>query len=208
MTEQLKEPVLPTGRSFRWGCLRSLREEDAPGMLEWMHDPDVADKFRFDFMSMDEADALAFIRSSWDDNESIHLAVVGEDDGYLGTVSLKHVDVAQSCAEYAIAMVARSHGTGVALKATRDILALAFYSLDLHRVYLNVRADNGRALAFYNKAGFVREGAARSSLRVSSGGFVDLVWLSMLVGEFDFGTTLLPAGSLVECDLGEFKWRG
>lgn len=199
MTEKLSKLVLPAGRGFRWGSLRSLREEDAPEMLGWMHDPDVAGKFQFDFMSMGEPDALAFIRSSWGDSGSVHLAAAGTDDGYLGTVSLKHVDKAMSCAEYAIAMAARAHGTGAALGATRDVLALAFGPLGLNRVYLNVRADNGRALTFYRKVGFVREGIARSALRDSSGGFVDLVWLSMLAGELDSGVAPSLSGGLAGC---------
>ena len=176
---------LPLGKSFRQGVLRSLRIDDLPGMLGWMHDPEVAGKFQNDFMSMGERDASEFIRTSWEDRSSIHLAIASpENDEYLGTVSLKNADYVDLCAEYAIATASRAHGTGVALKATEEILHLAFNSLGLNRIYLNVRADNKRALAFYDKVGFVREGLARQAIKDNRGKFVDLIWLSMLASEF------------------------
>ena len=176
---------LPLGEGFRSGCLRSLREDDDIKMLEWMHDPAVADKFSFDFKSMKEADALNFIRASWADRSSLHLAIASEADGsYLGTISLKHIDRVQSCAEYAIATLSTAHGTGVALAGTKEMLSIAFLELGLHRVFLDVRFDNGRARSFYRKVGFIEEGIAREALKDATGEFVDLVWLSMLADEF------------------------
>ncbi len=45
------------------------------------------------------------------------------------------------------------------MQATKLLLDHAFNTLELERVYLNVLSDNGRANAFYRKAGFrfVRE---------------------------------------------------
>lgn len=160
---------LPVGRGFKGGCLRSLEERDVPGMLEWMRDPAVAGQFQADFSSMGECDALEFVRSSWEDRRSIHLAI-DEGEGYLGTVSLKNIDDRDASAEYAISTRAAAHGTGAALRATREVLSLAFGALGLNRVYLNVRADNGRARAFYRKVGFVEEGVARKALKSRGGG--------------------------------------
>lgn len=186
MNESRRQIInLPLGKGYRSGCLRSLREDDAFKMLEWMHDPAIANKFIFDFKSMKEADALTFIRMSWIDRSSLHLAIVNEvDESYLGTISLKHIDRVQSCAEYAIATLSAAHGTGAALAGTKEMLSIAFLGLGLHRVFLNVRSDNGRARSFYRKVGFVEEGIAREALRDAAGEFVDLVWLSMLADEF------------------------
>jgi diamine N-acetyltransferase len=141
---------------FRFGCLRRLRLEDTVLMLEWMHDPDIAGRFKIDFGALCEDDVRAFVEASWRASDSLHFAVVGQDDVYLGTVSLKHIDSEDGSAEYAISLRRCAHGTGMALCATRDVVRYAFDELGLRRVYLDVRPDNQRAIRFYRKAGFVR----------------------------------------------------
>ena len=44
--------------------LRRLEEKDIPGMLEWMHDPEVNRWFRFDAASMTQERAERFIADS------------------------------------------------------------------------------------------------------------------------------------------------
>lgn len=132
--------------------LRPLEEKDAAGMLEWMTDPAIARFFRFDAASMTLDRCKAFIAGAGEQADCRHFAIVGETDEYLGTISLK--DIKNGSAEYAISTRACAHGTGAAVAATRQILAVAFEELGLERVYLNVLADNGRANAFYRKAGF------------------------------------------------------
>lgn len=171
--------IMQLGTDFTFGCLRSLKESDADGMLEWMHDADVAGRFQFDFSSMNLDRVLGFIRDSWDNDSSLHFAFVSDTDEYFGTVSLKNIDRNNLSAEYAVSSRKKSHGTGVARKATEDVLKYAFDVLGLERVYLNVRADNHRAIRFYEKIGFTREGVFRNALSVD-GGFVDLVWFSMI----------------------------
>lgn len=167
---------------FRYRNLRSLQSEDAPSMLKWMHDPDTSKWFQRDFSSMSESDVLDFIKKSKDISESIHLAVVDQDDSYLGTISLKHIDANHS-GEYAISMTHDAQGTGAAEKATKAILDYAFHKLDLHRVYLNVRKNNVRAIRFYEKIGFTLEGVARDALYTEEG-FVDLLWFAILKPEW------------------------
>lgn len=178
---------LPLSINFRFGLLRALSKEDAPSMLEWMHDPSVRGFLAAPFESFKLEDCLRFIDYAVRDKESLHLAITGEGTGeYLGTISLKNVDFKNGRAEYAIATRAKVHGTGIAAKATQDILRVAFDVLGLNSVYLNVRQDNLRAIRFYEKMGFVLEGRARQAMRVD-GKYVDLFWLSMLAGDFEDG---------------------
>ncbi len=180
MSAECKFSVDP---GFRFGCLRALEPRDAAGMLEWMRDQDVASVFQSDFSRMNEARVLGFIRSSCEPGSSLHFSVADENDVYMGTVSLKNVDAENRCAEYAISMRSSAHGTGLSMRATRDVLKYAFGELGLHRVYLCVRTDNVRARKFYRKAGFVYEGTARDTLMMN-GEFVNLEWYSVLEGEF------------------------
>lgn len=142
-------------RGFRYGVLRALRDEDVDDMLEWMHDPDIAIVFSQDFMSVDRESAIAFIESSHNPSDSMHFAIAGDSDEYLGTVSLKGIGDVEGAAEYAIATRRRAHGTGIAMSATLDLLRYAFERLDLDTIYLYVRHTNERAIAFYRKVGFL-----------------------------------------------------
>jgi RimJ/RimL family protein N-acetyltransferase len=50
-----------------------------------------------------------------------------------------------------------------------------------HRVELHVHADNPRAIALYEKVGFVREGVARDAVRID-GRFVDSIGMAVIIG--------------------------
>lgn len=147
--------------------LRPLAAKDAPFMLEWMTDPEITRFFRFDASKISLEDCLQFISKAESDPNKIHFAIVDEFDEYLGTISLKGIDRQKKQAEYAISTRKKAHGSGAALEATRQILQYAFECLGLDRVYLNVLAENGRANAFYRKAGFrfVREDVNALELR-------------------------------------------
>ena len=169
--------------NLRYGCLRALRVSDAKAMLEWMHDPGIASMFQRDFLSMELDDVMSFIEDSHKSVSSLHFAIANDQDEYMGTVSLKNIDPRNSCAEYAICMRLCAQGTGLAANATKDVLRYAFEELKLHRVYLNVRADNARARHFYSKVGFVEEGCSRDAIVLVAGGYIDLIWLSLLAEE-------------------------
>lgn len=163
--------------------LRKLELKDAGGMLSWMKDPSVNRFFRFTEDSVSLEKAESFILSAQDTSKDMHLAIVDEDDTYLGTVSLKNIDPTARNAEYAISTCARVHGTGAAFDATHEILRIAFKELNLHRVYLNVLEENERANRFYIKCGFVYEGQFREHLDIR-GEFKNLNWYSILDHEF------------------------
>lgn len=132
--------------------LRPLEEKDAPGMLEWMTDPEIVCFFRFDAGAVTLESCCSFIAEANRRADCRHYAIVDAADTYLGTISLK--DITEADAEYAISTRSCAHGTGASMTATKEILRIAFQELGLKRVYLNVLADNGRANAFYRKTGF------------------------------------------------------
>ena len=71
--------------------LRNLELKDAPLMLEWMHDESVVGKLKGNFIEKTLADAESFIVASANKDKNIHLAIVSDEDEYMGTVSLKNV---------------------------------------------------------------------------------------------------------------------
>lgn len=84
--------------------LRCLQPQDAPLMLEWMHDPDAVRYMRADFSGMTLADCERFIAAAQQDTPCLHRAVADGAGVYQGTVSLKNCDAGRGEAEFAIAV--------------------------------------------------------------------------------------------------------
>lgn len=160
--------------------LRELLEKDIEGMLEWMHTPEINCFFRFDAKDMDYKKALKFVTSKRE--EDIHFAIVNEQDEYIGTISLKDIDLIHKKAEYAISVRKGWHGSGAAKEATEQLIQYAFKELQLHRIYLNVLSDNVRAIRFYEKCGFQFEGEFKDDLFLR-GEWKTLRWYAMVKAE-------------------------
>ena len=163
--------------------LRKLALKDVSGMLEWMHDPDTNRYFTENFAAYDAQKVSNFVLSAQVDGENVHRACVDDNDNYLGTISLKHIDRDNKNAEYAVSFRSDARGTGATRFATEEILKTAFEKMDLQRVYLNVLPENERANAFYRKMGFVYEGCFRKT-RMIRGALRDLNWYSILKSEW------------------------
>ncbi len=69
--------------------LRPLEMKDALFMLEWMHDESVVKNLATDFMNKSIEDCRDFIQSSKKDTADLHMAIVDDDDEYMGTVKKK-----------------------------------------------------------------------------------------------------------------------
>lgn len=166
--------------------LRALAEKDINEMLEWMHDPEIQKCFRVNMADYTREDVRHFICSAEVkpvDGRDIHYAIADDNDEYLGTISLKSVDLVSSNAEYAISLRKCAQGKGIAAWATKEILRIAFEEFGFQRVYLNVLSDNQKAIRLYEKCGFVYEGTFRNHLLLR-GEYKSLRWYSVLKEEY------------------------
>lgn len=169
--------------------LRELRIDDAMLMLEWMHDLEIQQMFKKNMLERTLEDAIEFCKNSKIPNvirhgQSIHFAIVDDkEDEYLGTISLKNIDLENRNAEYAISTRKKIHGKGIAQKATELILEKAFENYKLHRVYLNVMADNYAAIHLYEKCGFKPEGEFREHIKRGDN-FLNWKWYGILDDEY------------------------
>lgn len=166
--------------------LRKLKDSDADGMLEWMHNEEIQKNFRKPMLSYTREMVMNFIQSaSYDIKEgtSIHFAITNTEDEYLGTISLKELDLESLNAEYAIVLRKDAQGKGYAKEATLQLLEKGFDEYGLERVYLNVLSDNIKAQELYKRCGFVYEGEFRKSVLIN-GKLRSLKWYSILKEEF------------------------
>ena len=131
--------------------LRKLKKQDAPMMLEWMHDPQVVENMKTDFLSKTIQDCERFIEQAQDTSESLHLAIADDCDEYMGTVSLKHIR--DKTAELGITVRRCAMGKGFSAFGMKEIIRTGFEKLALKCIYWCVDPLNGRAVRFYEKNG-------------------------------------------------------
>ena len=136
--------------------LRKLQPKDAPHMLEWMHDPDCVENLQANFADKTLADCERFIETSQDTLETLNMAIVDDNDEYMGTVSLKHIDMQAKTAEFAIATRRCSMGKGFAAFGMKAIIEKGLYELGLNSIVWCVSPLNKRAVRFYDKNGWQR----------------------------------------------------
>ncbi len=161
--------------------LRKLELKDAPLMLAWMHDKSVTEKLRTDFASKTLQDAENFIKWSWEDKENVNLAIASDEDEYMGTVSLKHIE--EGSAEFAITVRSEAMGRGYSWFGMESIIEKAFNEYGLESVYWCVSKENIRAVRFYDKHNFneVLDIPLRVLARYE--GIENLKWYSVLKGD-------------------------
>lgn len=167
--------------------LRGLKEDDAVGMLEWMHDQEIQKNFQFAAADKNLNDVLDFIHSASivpEHKKSIHYAITEDGGEYLGTISLKNIDFTANNAEYAVVLRKKAQGCGLASRATEEILDKAFHEIALERVYLCVLKENEKAVRLYEKCGFVYEGEFRNHLFLNEK-YRTLKWYGMLKEEYE-----------------------
>lgn len=134
--------------------LRKLKLKDSPLMLEWMHDKSVVEDLRTNFLSKTMEDCENFIKNSWNDTSNWNVAIVDEEDTYMGTVSLKNIK--GTSAEFGITIRACAMGKGYSIWAMKEVLRIGFEERGLKKIYWCVSPDNKRAARFYDKNGFER----------------------------------------------------
>ena len=134
--------------------LRKLELKDAPLMLEWMHDKSVVEDLRTNFLTKTIADCENFIKSSWNDKNNWNVAIVDEDDVYMGTVSLKNIK--ETSAEFGITVRACAMGKGYSIWAMKEAIRIGFEERGIKKIYWCVSPDNKRAVRFYDKNSFER----------------------------------------------------
>ncbi len=161
--------------------LRKLELKDAPLMYTWMHDKNVTNNLGTDFASKSLEDAERFIRMSWQDKNNLNLTIASDEDEYMGTVSLKHIE--DRSAEFAITVRTEAMGHGYSWFGMESIIRKAFDELNLESVYWCVSWDNARAIRFYDKHNFHEAFDIPQKVLGRYEGIKNLKWYSILKGD-------------------------
>ena len=119
---------------------------------------------------------------NWSSNDSsagAAFCVETVEGELVGHVALWGAEVRNRCATFAIVIGPEHQSRGLGTEATRLMVRYGFSELGLHRIELQVNADNTRGIAAYQRAGFEQEGVLRSKL-FYGGQFHDQVIMAAL----------------------------
>ena len=125
----------------------------------------------------------AWIDSARKDPEHINLVIERlEEPGAIGMCDLMRIEAPTRVAELGIWVARPWWRGGYGTDAVRTLSRFGFDHVNLHRITLYVNADNARAIAAYEKAGFVHEGRLREAA-FAHGSRVDLLAMGLLPGD-------------------------
>ena len=177
--------------------LRSLREDDAPALLDIFGNAEVT-KFWSSPPLPDLAAAraaIADIHTLFTRRELFQWAVCTRDGGeVVGTCTLHHLESAHRRAEIGFALRRDMWGRGVASDAVTTLIGFSFDTLALHRLEADADPDNERSLRVLERQGFRREGYLRERWH-HLGELRDGVLLGLLKREWTGGERTAPMTS-------------
>lgn len=119
------------------------------------------------------------------DDRADWAVVRASDRKYVGEVVLNLLDEPNETMNFRISLVPDGRGKGYGTEATQAVVKYGLRTVGLHRISLDVHADNPAGIRAYEKAGFVREGVLRDAV-LWDGEWVDEIIMSVLA------TDLLP----------------
>jgi RimJ/RimL family protein N-acetyltransferase len=145
--------------------LRAVERSDLPAIHAVRNDPEVEGRV----FAAPLPHSLAELEAQFDaqaakpahEREDIVFAIeVG--GAVIGRIILFDADTVGATIRLGIAIARDHQGRGIGTEAVDLVLAYAFGDLGVRRVWLDVLADNPRAIASYRKSGFVEEGRLRA----------------------------------------------
>jgi diamine N-acetyltransferase len=182
MSEVLREPV-----RFLLGerlYLRPLEKEDLPLIRQWANDPEMRGLIG-EVLPMSVAAAEEFYERGRTDKEQVWFVIVlREGDRVIGEAGLLRMFPAWRTTDMSIIIGDKeAWGKGYGLEVARLMLDFAFGAMNMHRVAVGVVGFNERALRFWEKAGFRREGVERDGY-FHNHAYHDFVMMSILEEEY------------------------
>ena len=162
--------------------IRQAEQEDAAMMITFLKQ--VASQTTN--LVFDETDICMSIAEEKEHIQRVHtsansislVALVGDKIVGMADVTANSQTRLNHVAEYGVSVLQDYWGLGIGSMLTEEALTFFEYS-PLHRLTLDVRVDNVRAVSLYQKYGFEKEGVIRDGLRVNDN-YIDLIRMAIV----------------------------
>lgn len=167
--------------------LRPVEHDDLLYIRKWANDPEIR-RLTGEVTPMTPTGAERFFEKVQNDADRVWFIIaLRENDAPIGEGGLLRMFPAWRTTDLSIIISEKdAWGKGYGTEAIRLLLDYAFGCLNFHRVALGVVDFNERALRFYEKIGFKREGIQRDGYFYDHA-YHDFVMMSMLEDEFNRG---------------------
>jgi diamine N-acetyltransferase len=164
--------------------LRPLEASDLALLRQWANDPDIR-ALTGEVLPMSQAGADEFLERVRTERDRVWLVVVVKETGQvIGEAGLLRMFHAWRTTDLTLIVGDKAaQGRGYGTEAIVLLLDYAFGHLNFHRVAVGVVGFNDRALRFYEKVGFRREGIQRDGYYWQHR-YHDFVMMSLLEDEF------------------------
>lgn len=163
-----KANIAPIGRDLV--RLRLMEEKDLPITLQWRNQDSIRQWF-FHPEKITETEHYDWFEgyTARDDDLMFIIEEIKNRNRPVGTGALYHIDWQANRAEFGRLMIGEPGASrkGYAYQAVQIILHIAFLSLDLKEVYLEVFTNNKRAISIYEKIGFKVTGISGRKLSMN-----------------------------------------
>ena len=175
--------------------LRAAEKADIPMFIRWISDPEVTEHLLLR-LPMSLAEEEIWFENMIARPAAEHVFVIearippseaGAEALWLpiGNTSFISILEIDRCAEIGIMLGEKSWwNKGYGTETMRTMLRHGFETLNLHRIWLQVYANNQRGMRAYEKAGFRREGIYREG-HYQAGKYHDIILMSILRQEWD-----------------------
>lgn len=161
--------------------LRELERKDLKSINSWHNDEEIiailGAPYRFINQEVDEKWFESYMQSR---SNAVRYAIVEDDcDDIIGLVSLMDINFINRSATLHIMIGNEGQGKGAGTFAVKAMCEHAFKNYGLHRIELDVLAENKRAQHVYEKCGFIQEGVKRQAV-FKCGKYIDIKNYSLL----------------------------
>jgi RimJ/RimL family protein N-acetyltransferase len=166
--------------------LRPVEKDDLPRYVKWFSDPDVRANLAH-YLPLSQAQEEKWFERNLQAGDTQSWAIDAQPDDmavgpwmHIGSCGLHEIDWRNRNTELGIVIGSRDYwNRGYGTDAVATLAGWAFNTLNLHRIFLRVFADNTRAIRCYEKVGFQHEGRLRQD-SFSNGAYRDTLLMGLL----------------------------
>jgi diamine N-acetyltransferase len=182
--------------------LRRIEREDISTFVRWFGDPQVREYLLIN-RPISVAEEERWFEGLQDRHDTELFAIEAAVEGavaaspveaaasshwvHIGNTGLHSINWTHRAAELGIVIGEKEYwGRGFGSDAIRALVRFGFEEINLHRIFLHVFEDNGRAIRAYEGCGFQHEGRLRDGV-YRHGRYYDLLAMSILSHELGPG---------------------
>lgn len=161
--------------------IRNLEIDDLTSLVRWRNDPQVNRYLSNRLLTIQDAEKWF---TSLTANRMVWLKAIIHDNQLIGYGVVESINTEYRRCELAMVIGETEYwGKGIGSHVIKEMLAYAFDTLKMHRVWGVVAKGNERSERLLKKAGMIHEGVMRETIIINEQ-FTDLLCFSILEDEY------------------------